>query len=331
MTFANAADLIRLLLRQSDRHPVRAIGAAELEPYDPRFHRSLRNLGVLVPRIDLPDDGGSVFGVIEGSLIVVDPETGECERHDDALDIQTFDIDVAALCRAIREQSGLTGPGPTAISSRIWRLGRYQQHGRVAEICLVRRLREETAQEILDHVRGAIDTETSVALVSLGSSEVPTVVARQLDRLRMTVSCAEDLLRDDPVRPFALDFGRVRLAAGKHAPDARLQVDRIGRRAICDGVEITVEPRDFYALVLLAEEAMAAGGWVLRDSIAAALQSSTRKDSNLEQVDRCINRLRTAFKRQAVSTDAPTKAFIETKPKVGYRLTFVSSEIAFIA
>ncbi len=154
-------------------------------------------------------------------------------------------------CRAIREQSGLNGPGPTAISSRIWRLGRYQQHGRVAEICLVRRLREETAQEILDHVRGAIDTETSVALVSLGSSEVPTVVARQLDRLRMTVSCAEDLLRERSVRPFALDFGRVRLAAGKQAPDARLQVDRIGRRAIFEGIEIDIEPRDFDAVVLL--------------------------------------------------------------------------------
>ena len=187
MTFANAAELIRLLLRQSDRHPVRAIGAAELEPYDPRFRRSLRNLGILVPRVDLPDDGGSVFGVIDGSLIVVDPETGECERHDDSLDIQVFDIDVGALCRAIREQSGLNGPGPTAISARIWRLGRYHQHGRAAEICLVRRLREETAQEILDHVRGAIDTETSVALVSLGRSELPTVVTRQLDRLRMTV------------------------------------------------------------------------------------------------------------------------------------------------
>jgi DNA-binding response OmpR family regulator len=331
MTFANAADLIRLLLRQSDRHPVRVIGAAELEPYDPRFRRSLRNLGVLVPRVDLPDDGGSVFGVIDGSLIVVDPETGDCERHDDALDIQTFDIDVAALCRAIREQSGLNGPGPTAISSRIWRLGRYQQHGRAAEICLVRRLREETAQEILDHVRGAIDTETSVALVSLGSSELPTVVTRQLDRLRMTVSRAEDLLRDDPVRPFALDLGRVRLAAGKQASDARLQVDRIGRRAIFDGVEIDIEPRDFDAAVLLGEEALAAGGWVSKESLAAAIQASTGRESNPEQVDRCINRLRDAFRKNPQLSSVPRNGFIDRKSKVGARFTLSPSDIAFIA
>lgn len=82
------------------------------------------------------------------------------------------------------------GPGPMAISARIWRLGGYQQHGRAAEICLVRRRREETAQEIPDHLRAAINTKTSVALVSLGSSELPPVVTRQLDRLRMTVAPA---------------------------------------------------------------------------------------------------------------------------------------------
>ena len=331
MTFANAAELIRLLLRQSDRHPVRAISAAELEPYDPRFLRSLRNIGILVTREDLPDDGGSIFGVIDGSLFVVDPETGECERHDDALDIQSFDIDIATLCRTIREQSGLRGPGPMALSTRVWRLGRHEQHGRAAEVCLVRRLQEETAQEILDHVRGAIDTETSVALVSLGSSELPTVVTRQLDGLRMTVSRADDLLRDDPVRPFALDLDRVRLAIGKQAPNARLQIDRIGRRAIFDGVEIDIEPRDFDAVVLLGDEALAAGGWVSKESLAATIQASTGRESNPEQVDRCINRLRDVFRKNPRLNAVPSNGFIDRKSKVGARLILASSDIAFIA
>ena len=330
MTFANAAELIRLLLRQSDRHPIRAIGAAELEPYDPRFLRSLRNVGILVAREDLPDDGDSIFEIIDGSLIVVDPETGECERHDDALDIQTFDIDLAALCRAIREQSGLKGPGPMAISTRVWRLGRYEQHGRAAEICLVRRLQEETAQEILDHVRGAIDTETPVALVSLGSNDLPTVVTRQLSGLRMTVSRAEDLLRDDPDRPFALALGRVRVPTDKQALDARLQIDRIGRRAIFEGVEIDIEPRDFDAVALLADEALAAGGWVSKESLAATLQASTKRDSNPEQVDRCINRLRDAFRKNTRLNAVPSNGFIDRKSKVGARLVLASSEIAFI-
>jgi hypothetical protein len=285
----------------------------------------------LADREDQRDDGTAVFQVVGDELIVVDPETGECERYDDALDIQSFDIDIAALCRAIREQSGLKGPGPVAISARIWRLGRHEKHGRTAEICLVRRLREENSQEIVDHVRGAIDSETPVALISLGDCDLPTAVARQLDGLRLTVTRALDLLRDDPDRPFALDLGRVRVPTGQQAPDARLQIDRIGRRVIFEGIEIDIEPRDFDAFALLAEEAMAAGGWVSKEALAATLQASTGRESNPEQVDRCINRLRDAFRKNKRLDAVPSNGFIDRKSKVGARLDLASSGIAFIA
>ena len=120
MKSANAAELIRLLLRQSDRHPIRAIGAADLQPYDQRFVRSLRNLGILTEREDLRDDGATVLQVVDDALIAVDPETGACERHDDTLDVQAFDIDFAEICRAIREQTSLEGPGPTPRAACGW-------------------------------------------------------------------------------------------------------------------------------------------------------------------------------------------------------------------
>lgn len=331
MAFESAAGLVRLLLRQSDRHPIRSIGAADLQPHDPRFVRALRNLGILTEREDLRDDGATVFQVVDDGLVVVDPETGACERYGDPLDVRTFDIDIAALCRAIREQSGLGGPGPTALSPRVWRLGRHEGHNRAAEVCLVRRLSGDTAQEIVDHVRGAIDSEAPVALISLGDCDMPTAVARQLDVLRMTVVRAEDLLRDDPDRPFALDLGRIRVPTGPQAPNARLRIDRIGRRAIFEGIELDVEPRDFDAFVLLAEEAVAAGGWVPRDSLAATLQASTGLESNPEQVDRCMNRLRDVFRRNPRLNAFPSNGFIERKSKVGARLTLAPSEIAFIA
>lgn len=331
MKSGSAAELIRLLLQQSDRHPIRSIGAADLQPYDQRFVRSLRNLGILTEREDLRDDGATVLQVVDDALIAVDPETGACERHDDALDVQTFGIDFAEICRAIREQSGLEGPGPTMISTRVWRLGRSSRHGRVAEICLVRRLREETAQEIVDHVRGAIDTESAVALISLGRSDLPTAVARQLDPLRMTVAAADDLMGHAPGTPFAMDLDRIRLATSLPTVDTRLLVDRTGRRVIFEGVELTVEPRDFDVFVLLADEAADAGGWVLRDSIAAALRASTGRDGNPEQVDRSINRLRDVFRKEPRLTGVPKNGFIETKSKVGGRLTLAASEIGFMA
>jgi DNA-binding winged helix-turn-helix (wHTH) protein len=331
MKFASAAGLIRLLLQQSDRHPIRSIGAADLQPYDPRFVRTLRNSGILTEREDLRDDGASVFQVVDDALIAVDPETGACESGGDALDIQAFDIDIGAICRAIREQSGLEGPGPSAITTRVWRLGRYVGHGRTAEICLVRRLREATAQEVVDHVRGAIDTETSVALISLARIDLPTAVARQLDAMRMTVVVAEDLMGQVPGSPFALNLDRIRLASSMPAVETRLVVDRTGRRAIFDGVELSIEPRDFDVFVLMADEAADAGGWVLRDSISATLRASTRRDGNPEQVDRCISRLRAAFRNSAGLTEMPRHALVETKPKVGYRLTLATSEIGFMA
>ena len=55
MKSGSAAELIRLLLQQSDRHPIRSIGAADLQPYDPHFVRTLRNLGILTEREDLRD------------------------------------------------------------------------------------------------------------------------------------------------------------------------------------------------------------------------------------------------------------------------------------
>lgn len=331
MKSGSDAELIRLLLQQSDRHPIRSIGAADLKPYDPRFVRTLRNLGILTEREDLRDDGATIFQVVDDALIVVDPETGACEREGDALDIRAFDIDIGAICRAIREQSGLVGPGPSAISTRVWRLGRYVRQDRSAEICLVRRLREATAQEVVDHVRGAIDTEASVTLISLGRIDLPTAVARQLDAMRMTVAVAEDLMGQVQGSPFAMNLDRVRLASSMPAAETRLVVDRTGRRVIFDGLEISIEPRDFDGFVLLAEEAADVGGWVLRDSIAAALRASTRRDANPEQVDRCIYRLRNAFRKSASEIEAPGHPLIETKPKVGYRLTLAAPEIGFMA
>ena len=195
----------------------------------------------------------------------------------------------------------------------------------------MRRLRETTAQEVVDHVRGAIDTEASVALISLGRNDLPTAVARQFDAMCMTVAMAEDLMCQVPGSPFAMNLDRVRLASLMPAAETRLVVDRTGRRVIFDGLELSIEPRDFDVFVLLAEEAADAGGWVLRDSIAATLRASTRRDGNPEQVDRCINRLRAAFRKLASVIEVPGQAFIETKPKVGYRLTLAASEIGFMA
>lgn len=331
MTSANPANLVKLLLRQSDRHPIRAVGAEDLLPFDESLWRSLRANGILLERSDLLDDSEAILQVVDEAMIAIDPETGACERTEDVMGIRMYDIDFGAICQEIRVQSGLKGPGPTRISPRIWRAGRHVHNARSAEVCLVRQFRPENAQETVDHIRGAIEAEAFVAIIALSACDLPTPVARQLTGMRITISSVEDHLGNDPAAPFALDFSLIRLGSAAPAGEARLSIDRVGRRAIMDGVELSIEPRDFGVLTLLAEEAAEVGGWVMKDAVSATIHAATGNPANPEQADRSINRLRDVFRKDTRLKDVPTDGFIQTKPKVGCRLSLPSLAISFVA
>lgn len=328
MDYASPVELVKLLLRQCDRHPIRAIGGEELLPFDPAFAVALGNLGILKRRRNLRDDGETALLLVGKELVALDRVTGDCERSDGALDIRLYDIDFGAICHQLREQSDLVGPRPSQLSSRVWRLGRLVRNGRGAEICLVRRLREDTLQQVLDHVRGAFPADDFVAVIGLARCDLPTPMTRQLLAMRISVTMVEDHLGAAGAKPFALDLRRVRLPSSAPADEARLIVDNFGRRCTFDGIELAVEPRDFGVLVLLAEEAADSRGWVHKETISATITGATGHDGNPEQADRSINRLRDTFRKDARIRDAPANGFIETKSKVGYRLTL--SSIGFI-
>ena len=331
MTSANPADLVKLLLQQSDRHPIRAVGAEDLQPFDESLWRSLRANGILLERSDLRDDSEAILQVVDQAMITLDPETGSCERAEDAMDIRMYDIDFAAICREIRVQSGLKGSGPTKITPRIWRVGRYVHNSRAAEVCLVRQLRPENAQEVVDHIRGAVDKEAFIAIIALSACDLPTPVVRQLPGMRIAISSVQNHLGNDPAAPFALDFSMIRLGSAAAAVEARLSIDRVGRLAIMEGVELSIEPRDFGVLMLLAEEAAEAGGWVMKDAISASIHAATGNPANPEQADRSINRLRDVFRKDNRLKAVPKDGFIQTKPKVGCRLSLPSLAISFVA
>lgn len=331
MTSADAARLAALLLHLSDRHPIPAVAGSDLDGVEPRLLRSLRARGILIERADLRDAGDTVI-IADGSggLVEVDPETGEVVRIDDPQSVRHHDIDFAALCREIRKQSGLTGPGPVEIAARIWRLGRHAAGARTAEVCLLRGLRPHRVQEALDRIRGAIAAEIPVVLVSLSACDLPPSALRQIEGARAVLAQAQTLLAHDPDRPFAMAFGQVRLPAPRGGPEARLRIDRTGRRALFDGAELAIEHRDFGAFVLLAEEAADTGGFVSNDRIAAALKAATGHDSNPEQVDRCVHRLRNALRNHAGPRDVPKDGFIERRSRIGARLRLPAEAIGFL-
>lgn len=330
MTFAKPAELVRLLLQQSDRHPIRALSAAELDGHVPSFVRSLKNLGILRERSDLWDSGDAVLDVVDGMLFETDTLTGECVRGGDALDVQVFDIDFEAICREMRSQSGLTGPPMTFLSARAVHLGRAVKNERAAEVCLIRGLRPERALETINLIRGSIDSSASVAAISLAGCDLPTTVTRQLSALRMQLTAIDEHLGVDPEVPFALNLSGIRFASVEAGAKARLVVDRLGRRSLSDGIDLDIEPRDFGVLVLLAEEAAGEGGWVRHESISASVRAATGKDGNEEQAGKSINRLRDAFRKNAQLKDVPRNGYIETKSKTGYRLTLPRDSIQVV-
>lgn len=330
MTFADPANLVGLLLQQSDRHPIAALSAADLEGHDPSFVRTLKNLGILKERSDLWDSGDAVLDVVDGMLFETDTLTGESIHSGNALDVQVFDIDFEAICREIRSQSGLTGPPMTFLSARAVHLGRGVKGERGAEICLIRGLRPERALETVNLIRGSVDGSAFVAAISLASCDLPSTVTRQLANLRMQVTAIDEHLGNDPEVPFALNLSGIRFTPVEVGAEARLVVDRLGKRSLLDGVELDIEPRDFGVFVLLAEEAAGEGGWVRRESIAVSVRAATGKDGNEEQAERSINRLRDAFRKNVRLKDVPPNGYIETKPKVGYRLTLPKSVVRVV-
>ena len=330
MTFAKRDDLVRLLLQQSDRHPIRALSAADLEGHDPSFVRTLKNLGILQERSDLWDGDDAVLDVVDGLLFETDAITGECTRSANTLDVQVFDIDFEAICREIRSQSGLTGPPMTFLSARAVHLGRAVKSERGAEICLIRGLRPERALETVNLIRGSVDGAAFVAAISLASCDLPSTVTRQLAALRMQVTAIDEHLGNDPEVPFALNLSGIRFAPVEAGAEARLVVDRVGKRSLLDGVELDIKPRDFGVFVLLAEEAAGESGWVPRESISASVCAATGNDGNEEQADRSINRLRDVFRKNVRLKDVPPNGYIETKPKIGYRLTLPRAAIQVV-
>jgi DNA-binding response OmpR family regulator len=330
MTFAKPADLVRLLLQQSDRHPIRALSAADLEGQDPHFVKTLKNLGILRERSDLWDSGDAVLDVVGGMLFETDAITGGCTRSANTLDVQVFDIDFGAICREIRSQSGLTGPPLTFLSARAVHLGRAVKSERGAEICLIRGLRPERALETINLIRGSVGGSAFVAAISLAHSDLPSAVTRQLAAMRMQVTAIDEHLGNDPEVPFALNLSRIRFAQTEAGAEARLVVDRLGKRSQFDCVELDIETRDFGVFNLLAEEAAGEGGWVRRDSIAASVRAATGRDGNEEQAERSINRLRDVFRKNVRLKDVPQNGYIETKAKVGYRLTLPGAAIQIL-
>src|SRR5512134_1200277 len=123
MDCVSPVELIRSLLRLSDRHPVGAPDGLDLAAFAPAFADRLLQTGVLVERAPLREVDGRVVQVVDRAPVafsVDGHDLTECV-HPEAM--RRYEIDVLALCKALRHASALTGAPVERLSHRLFYLG----------------------------------------------------------------------------------------------------------------------------------------------------------------------------------------------------------------
>lgn len=323
--------LSRLLLQQSDRQPIRTVNGHDLADFPKAVVRQFMRQGFLVQNEDLGDADGWVLHRDEERIIAVEAGTSGDHRTDDPLTVENYEIDFIEICRAIRRNSGLEGPDISILGPRSLFLGVSGKGARRREFYVIRALPASRALEALLAVRAHATPGGPVSVVIPTTRDLPNDLVRRLDAEKMKVVFASELLTAAPSEPFSIALPTLGSTPGTSEKPGRLAADTDGKVAMFDGVELTLAPREFAVLVELANEAADLGGFVARDRISAAIRAASGKDETLEeQVDKTINRLRDAFRKDPRITAANRGTLIETKPKVGYRLVLPATDIRVI-
>lgn len=312
--------LSRLLLQQSDRHPIRHLTDDLLADQDPEAIDGFVHRGLLVPTRMRSSEDLVVHRDNGGVDVATRPGSFEVESL--GLDeTRIFEIDFLALCRCLRNEIGLAGPPCDEIARGVVYLGAEGKRARRRQVYLIRMLTPRRAREALLAVRAHAEDEAILVLTPT-QRELPRATTRQADD--PPIASVTALLRAGGA-PFAIRLPASPPSKRSSAGAIRLTVDVDGGVARLDGKDVRLQPRDFAALQLLAVEGHGLGGFVGRDQIGGALRAATGRDGNEEQIEKAISRIRSALCK--VSPEAG-RDLIETKPKVGYRLMLRTHEIS---
>ena len=323
--------LSRLLLRQSDRQPIRTVNGHDLADFPKSVVRQFMRQGFLVQNQDLGDADGWVLHRDGQRIIAVEAGNSGDHRTDDPLAVETYEIDFIEICRAIRRNSGLEGPDISILGPRTVFLGVSGKGARRREFYMLRALRVPRALEALLAVRAHATPGGPITGFVPTPWDIPNDLARRLEAEKVTIVSVSELLIAGASEPFSITIPTPASTSGATETKVRLSVDTDGKVAMFDGVELTLAPREFAVLVVLANEAVDLGGFVARERISEAIRAASGKDETLEeQVDKTINRLRDAFRKDPRIAAADRGTLIETKPKVGYRLVLPATDVRVI-
>lgn len=324
-------NLIQFLLQQSDRQPIRTVNGHDLSGFADGIVRQFIRLGYLVQNEDLGDADGWIFQRDQNRIIAIEAGMGNDHCSHDALAVETYTINFMEICRALRKNSILEGPDVSILGPRTIFLGATGRGARRHEYYIIRALPPSQPQEKLLAVRAHASPECPVTIFLPTPKELPNDLMRRLHADKISLAFLSEHLTVSSTKAFILGIPGAKNSPQSTGISYRLSLDTEGKIAIFDNVELKMAPREFVVLIELANEASDLGGYVSRDRISATIRAASGNQETFEeQVDKAINRLRNAFRKDERITADDRGSLIETKPKTGYRLILPKSQIQII-
>jgi DNA-binding winged helix-turn-helix (wHTH) protein len=212
-------------------------------------------------------------------------------------------------------QEGYNGPrlvilgGPETTSER--NVSRYQSLRAQLESALIEKLREGSLTATGYSSRAAIDA----APVTIPADRWRVLTPNFMDSTAAAPGLTISGILVSEGEPFAIQEPR----SGHH----RLQISSRTRRVTFDNTELSLTPRSFNLLMMLAETAARDGAFVSRRDIEKRLWAGP---VSKKAVADAANKL----KRELVTkgaAEAAVRCLIENNRSIGYRLAITSSEI----
>jgi hypothetical protein len=330
MASVSHAQLTRLLLQRSDRHPPGCIDAGDLASIEQAAVDWFIRLRLLVERERLTEaDGGIVQNV--GDRWISTGVDGDVEtRPVDANALKQFDIGLLELCRQLRRANGWQGSSVERLGPRAFWLGAIGTGSRRRAFVLVRAMRDENAVDTALAIRARADVG-SVAILTPTERNLSTSVSRRLAVERVQVLPIAEMLDENTAEPLALRIPSVVNFAEDAGGEERLVVDVQGTRAWFDGKEVDVRAREFAVLALLAIELTDQDGFVTRDAIFSSQREATgNEDAQEEQIEKSVSLLRAALAKAGGMTRRQGRELIKVKRNVGYRLNLPRSSVRVV-
>jgi hypothetical protein len=240
-------DLLNLVLQRLEQYPIGVLYGVDVEGFGGEALDPLLERQILVQQRMLDELDGCPVQWIGTRPFLFDPDG---ERPPEAIDprlLIAYEIDVLALCRALRRANQLAGPPVEELSDLAYFIGHRGSGRRRRSLCLVRLLRDDNVLDTIYLLRGHIAIGQLVVLtpkiVELRRPTMRSVAAEKT----VIVSIPETLITTS-AEPFALNIPAEMETEADAVACARLRLDTGSRIATLDGGEVDLTPREFDVL-----------------------------------------------------------------------------------